>query len=78
MFVRCKKNRSGSIYIQVIDKSLNKYKVIHSLGSSSGMSAVEMMENPRLHAVGLTNQLPTGEFPLRGDRLFSDQTVSYL
>jgi len=44
MFVRRKKNRSGSVSIQVIDKSLSKYKVIHSLGSSSDMSVVESME----------------------------------
>jgi len=44
MFVRRKKNRSGSVSIQVIDKSLSNYKVIHSLGSSSDMSVVESME----------------------------------
>jgi len=44
MFVRRKKNRSGSISIQVIDKSLSRYRVIHSMGSSSDMSVVKSME----------------------------------
>lgn len=35
MFVRKKKNKSGSISVQIISKSLGKYKVIKSLGSST-------------------------------------------
>ena len=44
MFIRRKKNSSGSISIQVIDKFLNKYRVIHSVGSSSDLSVIEAME----------------------------------
>ena len=35
MFIRQKKNKTGTISIQVIDKSSGKYKVIHSVGSSA-------------------------------------------
>jgi len=35
MFIRKKKNPSGVISIQIIDKSLGKYKVIRTIGSSS-------------------------------------------
>lgn len=35
MFVRKKKNKSGSTSVQVIDKSSGRYKVVKSLGSSS-------------------------------------------
>lgn len=35
MFIRQKKNKSGSISVQIISKSNGKYKVIKSLGSSS-------------------------------------------
>ncbi|MCK9255722.1 MAG: hypothetical protein GX793_10280 [Bacteroidales bacterium] len=35
MFVRKKKNPSGIISIQVIDKSSGKYKVVKTIGSSS-------------------------------------------
>ena len=34
MFVRKKKNASGKICVQVIDKSSGKYKVLHTVGSS--------------------------------------------
>ena len=44
MYVRRKKNSSGSISVQVIDKSSGKYKVVHSIGSSSEMSVVAAME----------------------------------
>src|SRR5215831_9503688 len=41
MFVRKKKNKSGVISIQVIDKSSGKYKVIKTIGSSADASRVE-------------------------------------
>jgi len=44
MYVRRKKNRSGSISVQVIDKSSGKYKVVHSVGSSGDMLVVSAME----------------------------------
>jgi len=36
MFVRQKKNKSGTVSIQIIDKSSGKYKVRKTIGSSSG------------------------------------------
>jgi len=44
MYVRLKKNSSGSISVQVIDKSSGTYKVVHSLGSSCDISVVESMK----------------------------------
>src|ERR1035437_5637493 len=41
MFVRKKKNKSGVISIQIIDKSSGKYKVVKTLGNSSDNAAVE-------------------------------------
>jgi len=41
MFVRKKKNPSGIVSIQIIDKSQGKYKVIKTVGSSSNTSEVE-------------------------------------
>jgi transposase len=40
MFVRQKKNRTGTISVQVIDKSSGKYKVIHTAGSSGDNSTI--------------------------------------
>lgn len=43
MFIRCKKNRSGVISVQVIDKSGGKYKVHKTIGSSSDESQISML-----------------------------------
>lgn len=43
MFVRQKKNKSGVISIQVIDKSSGKYKVLKTIGSSSIASEIEVL-----------------------------------
>ena len=40
MFVRKKKNKSGSVSVQVIDKSSGKYKVIKTIGSSSNETEI--------------------------------------
>ncbi len=43
MYVRKKKNKSGKISIQIIDKSTGKYKVIKTIGSSADPVEVERM-----------------------------------
>lgn len=43
MFVRQKKNKSGVISIQVIDKSSGKYKVLKTIGSSSIPSEIKTL-----------------------------------
>jgi transposase len=44
MFVRKKKNKSGSISVQIITKSKGKYKVVKSLGSSIDPSVIFGLE----------------------------------
>jgi len=41
MFVRKKKNKSGVISVQIIDKSTGKFKVLKTIGSSSDDADVE-------------------------------------
>lgn len=41
MFVRRKKNKSGLVSIQVIDKSSGRYKLIKTIGSSSDKNEIE-------------------------------------
>lgn len=41
MFVRQKKNKSGVISIQVIDKSSGKYKLHKTIGSSNDLLEIE-------------------------------------
>ena len=41
MFVRKKKNPSGIVSVQVIDKSNNRYKVVKTIGSSSDAATID-------------------------------------
>jgi len=43
MFVRQKKNKSGVISVQVIDKSFGKYKLVKTVGSSDKTNEVEKL-----------------------------------
>lgn len=43
MFIRRKKNSSGSISIQIIDKSTRKYKVVRTIGSSDDEKQIEQL-----------------------------------
>jgi len=43
MFVRKKKNKSGVISIQVIDKSAGKYKLVKTIGSSANAKDVDLL-----------------------------------
>src|SRR5678816_398365 len=43
MFIRHKKNKTGTISVQVVDKSSGKYKVIHSAGSSADAAAISVL-----------------------------------
>jgi transposase len=43
MFVRKKRNRSGVISVQVIDKSSGKYKMLRTIGSSSDTYKIEKL-----------------------------------
>ena len=43
MFVRSKKNASGSVSIQIISKSRGKFKVVKSLGSATTRQEIERL-----------------------------------
>jgi transposase len=45
MFVRRVKHSNGNTYIQVVDKSSGKYKVLQSFGSSSSDNGIALLEN---------------------------------
>ena len=45
MFVRKKKNKSGVISVQVIDKSSGKYKVLKTIGNSADPREIELLVN---------------------------------
>ena len=43
MFVRKKLNNSGSISVQIIDKSTGKYRLIKTIGSSNDPTVIEKL-----------------------------------
>ena len=43
MYIRKKKNKSGKISIQVIDKSTGTYKLVKTIGSSSNKQEIESL-----------------------------------
>ncbi len=51
MFVREKKNRSGSISVQVIDKSQGSYRVIKSFGSTSDPNKLSILTSQAKHYI---------------------------
>ncbi|MFC3559964.1 IS1634 family transposase [Pedobacter jamesrossensis] len=74
MFVRQKKNKSGVVSVQVIDKSSGKYKVIKTLGSSSSISRVEMLVKEGEHWI--KSQLGQAEIDLSGTQDAFDKFIS--
>ena len=43
MFVRKKSNKSGSVSIQIIDKSTCKYRVVETIGSSKDRNKIDFL-----------------------------------
>ena len=43
MFVRSIKNKNGKTYVQVIDKSTGKYKVLRQVGNSADKEEIEQL-----------------------------------
>ena len=63
MFVRKKKNKSGIISVQVIDKSSGRYKVIRTIGSSKDPDKVEGLYNQGLEFIQAYQGQQTLAFP---------------
>lgn len=67
MFIRQKKNKTGSISVQVIDKSTGKYKVIHSAGSSVDTAIVAELTEQAKHFIYKTKRQSEFDFILGDD-----------
>jgi len=51
MFVRKKKNKSGLVSVQIIDKSTGKYKMIKTIGSSEDPNRIaELVETGKYYS----------------------------
>ena len=44
MFVRKKRNRSGTVTIVVVDKSHGRFREVHNLGTSSDAHGIDKLE----------------------------------
>lgn len=43
MFVRKKKNKSGTVSVQIINKSSGSYRVVNTIGSSRNPNTIERL-----------------------------------
>jgi len=74
MFIRRKKNKTGTISVQVIDKSSGRYKVIHSAGSSADPAIIAGLTEQAKHYIHKIKR--QGEFNfLLGDDVRYYQSV---
>lgn len=70
MFIRQKKNKTGTISVQIIDKSTGKYKAIKSLGCSTNPNEIKLLvEKAHRHIQKITGQLEF-DFTLGDDNYF--------
>jgi hypothetical protein len=49
MFIRQKKNKSGSVSVQIISKHAGKYKVEKTIGSSSSTEGIDILLHQARH-----------------------------
>ena len=76
MFVRKKKNKSGTISIQIIDKSSGKYKVIKTVGSSKDLDEVEKLYQEAYKIIPTLQNQQTFNFIDERDKTILDFTKS--
>ncbi len=62
MFVRKKKNKSGVVSIQIIDKSLGKYKMVKTIGSYSNVTEIDLLYQQGLDYIQHYNGQQTFDF----------------
>jgi transposase len=74
MFVRCVKNRNGNTYVQIVDKSGGKYKVIKSIGNSKNPEEVNQLIS--LGKTYIDNQQGLQRFDFTNERLFFVQAFN--
>lgn len=56
MFIRKKENKSGSVSVQIIDKSSGKYKVVKTIGSSQTEEGVTLLLHQAKHELNKIQQ----------------------
>jgi len=78
MFIRHKPNKSGSVSIQIVDKSNGKYKVLKTIGSSYDSFEIELLCQKAQKAILLLkhqNELPFNQLQ---ELQFADSFINYI
>lgn len=78
MFIRHKRNKSGSTSIQIIDKSRGKYNVIKTIGSSSDLFEIELLCQKAQKAIIELQQQDELPFNQLEELQFADSFVNYI
>lgn len=73
MFVRKKKNKSGIISVQIIDKSRGSYKVVKTVGSSSDINEVEKLYRSGLEQISTIVGQHKIDFDAKEKTIFREQ-----
>lgn len=75
MYVRKKKNKSGKVSIQIIDKSSGQYRVAKSVGHSADQTSIEkLLQTARQEMANLTGQQQL-DFSAAEDKQFVDMVM---
>jgi transposase len=78
MFIRHKKNKSGSISIQIIDKSNGKYKVLKTIGSSHDSTEIELLIQKAQKQILLIKRQNVLPFNEQQELEFADSFVNFI
>jgi hypothetical protein len=78
MFIRHKKNKSGSISIQIIDKSTGKYKVLKTIGSAQDFIEIEFLIQKAQKQILLIKQQNVLPFYEQRELEFADNFVNFI
>jgi len=78
MFIRHKKNKSGSISIQIIDKSTGKYKVLKTIGSAQDFIEIEFLIQKAQKQILLIKQQNVLPFYEQRELEFADSFVNFI
>lgn len=78
MFIRQKLNKSGSISIQIIDKSRGKYKVVKTIGCSTDFNEIELLCQKAQKSILELKQQPELPFNEPQELQFADSFINYI
>lgn len=78
MFVRCKKNKSGSVSIQIIDKSNGKYEVKQTIGSASELSEIVLLKKKALLEIESVKGQVALPFDKKAELEFAETFINHI